>query len=167
MPVADVPPRTSNVSPAFRPNAVISDPYAVCSVSGTAPSTSHGSSDRNGITQDRGTIVYSAYRPSNTRPIPPIIATTCCPARSSDPGAASTTPTHSIPGTRGNVTPSASPNRVCSSDRFSPNARTRIRTHPNSASGTGNVTNSRFCTGPGPLNTTARIVAVTPGTLVA
>ena len=42
----------------------VSDPYAVCNVSGTAPSTDHGKSEENGTTCVLGTTVYSAYPPS-------------------------------------------------------------------------------------------------------
>ena len=49
-PTDDVPPRTSSVCPARRSSPTVSEPYAVCRVSGTAPSTSHGSSERNGMT---------------------------------------------------------------------------------------------------------------------
>ncbi len=72
------------------------------------------------------------------------------------------TPAASIPGTRGNVTSSASPSRVCSSERFSPKTLTAIRTQPGFTPGTGSSVSSRFSTGPGPLSTTARIVFATP-----
>ena len=120
----------------------------------------------NAITCDAGTHVYSAYPPSNARPIPPIIATTCCPAANSPPGHDATTPAASIPSTRGNVTaPPASPSRVCSSDRLSPKALTSISTHPSSGVGTGS---SRICNasgGPGASSTTARMDDFIPCTL--
>src|SRR2546428_9537620 len=68
---------------------------------------------------------------------------------------ASTTPTHSMPSTRGKVTPSARPRRVCSSDRLRPNASTLMRTHPDSGSGSGSWRICRFSTRPGALSTTA------------
>ena len=92
--------------------------------------TCQGRSEVNVTTWARGTTVYSAYPPSNTRPMPPIRVATCCPGTRSPSGAASTTPTASIPSTRGNVTPWAYPRRVCSSERFRPKAITVIRTHP-------------------------------------
>ena len=57
-----------------------------------------------------------------------------------------------MPGTRGKVTPCASPSRVCSSDRLIPNAFTVIRTQPGRGSGTGSSSTRRFSTGPGPLS---------------
>ena len=60
MPTDDVPPRISSVCPACRSRPTLSEPYAVCSISGTAPSVDHASSDRNGITLAAGTHVYSA-----------------------------------------------------------------------------------------------------------
>src|SRR5262249_30965169 len=92
------------------------------------------------------------------RPMPPIIAATCWPGRRSLSGAASTMPTASIPSTRGKVTPSARPRRECSSERFQPNALSAIRTQPGPGSGTGKSLISRFSSGPGSRNTTARIV---------
>src|SRR5438874_2631611 len=68
---------------------------------------------------------------------------------------ASTTPTHSMPSTRGKVTPSARPRRVCSSDRLRPKASTLMRTHPDSGSGSGSWRICRFSTGPGALSITA------------
>ncbi|MCB9645990.1 MAG: hypothetical protein H6730_05230 [Deltaproteobacteria bacterium] len=43
---------------------------------GSAPSTSQASSVSSGKTLDDGTLAYSAYEPSNARPMPPIIAAT-------------------------------------------------------------------------------------------
>ncbi|WP_420803250.1 hypothetical protein [Streptomyces spiramyceticus] len=59
-PTDEVPPRTRRVWPGRRSRPVVSEPYAVCKVSGTAPMISHGRSDRNGMTWPRGTTVYSA-----------------------------------------------------------------------------------------------------------
>ena len=53
---------------------------------------------------DDGTLVYSAYDPSNCRPMPPIMAATRCPALSSPRESSTTVPTHSIPSTRGSFT---------------------------------------------------------------
>jgi hypothetical protein len=39
---------------------MVSDPYAVCSISGMAPSVAQSSSERNPITDEAGTQVYSA-----------------------------------------------------------------------------------------------------------
>ena len=59
-----------------------------------------------------------------SRPIPPIIATTYVALVNSPPGALSTMPAASIPGTRGNDPVSATPCRKGSSDRLRPNALT-------------------------------------------
>ena len=67
-------------------------------------------------------------------------------------------PTASIPGTRGNVTPCASPSRMCSSERLRPNALTLISTHPGAGSGTGTSRITRASGGPGRSRTTARIM---------
>jgi hypothetical protein len=64
-----------------------------------------------------------------------------------------------MPGTRGNVTPSARPRRVCSSERLSPNAVTRISTQPGCGVGTGMSRIRRASGGPGASRTTARMVA--------
>ena len=50
----------SRVWPARRSSPVVSEPYAVCKVSGIAPRVSQGSSEWNGMTWERGTRVYSA-----------------------------------------------------------------------------------------------------------
>ena len=61
MPTDDVPPRISSVCPACSVEADASaSRSAVCSISGTAPSVDHASSERNGITLAAGTHVYSA-----------------------------------------------------------------------------------------------------------
>ena len=60
---------------ASRPTS--SDPFAVSSISGTAPSTAQSSWLRNGTTWPAGTHVYSAYPPSKARPMPPISVATC------------------------------------------------------------------------------------------
>ena len=91
--------------------------------------------------------------------MPPMSAATCWSGVNSPPGHSATTPTASMPGTRGNVTPSATPSRMCSSDRFSPNARTRISTQPAAGSGTGSSRMTKASGGPGPSSTTARIVS--------
>src|SRR5947208_2175931 len=94
--------------------------------------------------------------------MPPIIAATCCPSCRSPSGLASTTPTHSMPSTRGKVTPSARPRRVCSSDRLRPNASILMRTQPGLGSGSGSWRICRLSTGPGALSTTALMLDVIP-----
>src|SRR5215211_6399884 len=92
--------------------------------------------------------------------MPPIIAATCWPFSNSPPGATATTPVASMPSTRGKVTPCARPRRVCSSERLSPNALTRMSTHPGRGSGTGSSRIRSAAGGPGASSTTARMVAV-------
>jgi hypothetical protein len=69
-------------------------------------------------------------------------AATCVPATNSPPGAASTVPTASIPGTREKLPRWPIPRRKCNSDRCSPNASTRIKTSlgPGTGTGTSRVT---------------------------
>jgi hypothetical protein len=88
--------------------------------------------------------------------MPPIIAITCSPTVNSPPGQAATTPS-----TRGKVTPSARPRRVCSSERFTPNALTAISTHPGGGFGTGSCRIVSASGGPGASSTTARIIWTT------
>ena len=71
--------------------------------------------------------------------------------------ASSITPTHSMPSTRGDVTPSASPGRVWSSERLRPNAFTAMWTQPGGGSGIGSSVNCRFSTNPDSRRTIARI----------
>ena len=59
-PTDEVPPRISNDWPAFASKPTVSEPYAVCSISGTAPITLQGRLELNGITCAAGTQVYSA-----------------------------------------------------------------------------------------------------------
>ena len=90
----------------------------------------------------------------------PIIATTVCPRASPAPaGAASTVPAASMPGTRGKLTPAPRPSRSFSSERFRPNASTRMRAQPSRPGGSGSLVSRRLPTGPGPESRTARIVA--------
>jgi hypothetical protein len=72
IPTDDVPPRTNRDWPGCASRPTASDPYAVCSISGTAPSTDHGSDEENAITWLTGTRTYSAEPPSYVRPMPPI-----------------------------------------------------------------------------------------------
>ena len=60
IPTDDVPPRISTVSPGCASSPTVSDPYAVCSVSGTAPIVAQSSALSNAITWAAGTDVYSA-----------------------------------------------------------------------------------------------------------
>ena len=60
IPTEDVPPRTSSDCPGFASTPTVSDPYAVCSISGTAPTTDHGSVEVNGTTWLTATDTYSA-----------------------------------------------------------------------------------------------------------
>src|SRR3954468_17119523 len=92
--------------------------------------------------------------------MPPTIAATCWPTSYSPPGHSATTPTASIPRTRGNVTPEARPRRVCSSERLRPNALTLINTQPAAGAGTASSRSVRESGGPGPSSTIARIVSV-------
>jgi hypothetical protein len=91
----------------------------------------------SGKTLDEGTLVYPAYEPSNSRPIPPIIAVMRWPAASSPLGSRTTVPTHSMPRPRGSFTVGDSPTRVNHSDRLSPKARTSMSTSPAAGSGLG------------------------------
>ena len=59
-PTDDVPPRISSVWPGCTSSPTVSAPYAVCSISGTAPSVVHGNALRNGIACATGTHVNSA-----------------------------------------------------------------------------------------------------------
>src|SRR5436190_24012344 len=63
-----------------------------------------------------------------------------------------------MPRTLGNVTPDARPWRVCSSERFSPNALTSMRTQPSGGVGTGRSRVVNASGGPGASRTTARMV---------
>src|SRR4051794_34112195 len=92
--------------------------------------------------------------------MPPIIVATCWPSSNSPPGAAATTPVASMPSTRGNVTPCATPRRVCSSERLIPNALTRMSTQPARGSGTARSRIRSASGGPGASSTTARMVAL-------
>jgi hypothetical protein len=60
MPTDDVPPLIRIDPPGWASRPTVSEPYAVWSISGTAPSTSGPRSDENGITWVAGTQVYSA-----------------------------------------------------------------------------------------------------------
>src|SRR6267154_2782638 len=80
----------------------------------------------------------------------------------SPPGHWATTPAASMPNTRGKVTPDARPWRVCSSDRFSPNALTSMSTQPAAGVGTGSSRIVRASGRPGASRTIARIVLVIP-----
>lgn len=53
----------------YRPT--VSEPCAVCNISGTAPSTAQSSALEKGTTCRTGTQVNSAYPPSKVRPMPP------------------------------------------------------------------------------------------------
>jgi hypothetical protein len=66
----------SRVCPDWASSPTVSEPWAVCSISGTAPRVAGSRSLWNGMTWVAGTQVYSAYPPSKVRPIPPIIAMT-------------------------------------------------------------------------------------------
>ncbi|OLZ45740.1 hypothetical protein BS329_32430 [Amycolatopsis coloradensis] len=59
-PIDDVPPRIRIVCPARMSSPVYSEPCAVCSIFGSAPSVAQSSLKRTGITEDAGTTVYSA-----------------------------------------------------------------------------------------------------------
>src|ERR1700735_3774733 len=65
----------------------------------------------------------------------------------------------SIPGTRGNRTPTLRPSRSFSSERLRPNASTRMRTQPSRSGGSGSGVSRRLSTGPGAESCTARMVA--------
>ena len=60
MPTEDVPPRMRMDCPGRESRPTVSEPYAVCSISGKAPSVDHSRSLANGITWRAGTQVYSA-----------------------------------------------------------------------------------------------------------
>ena len=83
-----------------------------------------GRSVTSGKTIDEGTLVYSAYDPSNCRLRPPIIAATRWPTRNSPLGSLTMVPMHSMPKTRGSTTVGDSPMRVNHSERFRPKAPT-------------------------------------------
>ena len=59
-PTDEVAPRTSSVSPLAGRTPTASEPQAVCSISGTAPSCSQGRSLSKAITWVAGTWTYSA-----------------------------------------------------------------------------------------------------------
>ena len=59
-PTEEVPPRISTDWPGFRSRPMVSEPQAVCTISGKAPSTSQGRSVSMGMTWGSGTDVYSA-----------------------------------------------------------------------------------------------------------
>ena len=60
MPTDEVPPRISSVWPGFTSRPTVSEPYAVWSISGTAPRSAQSRSEANGITCAAGTEVYCA-----------------------------------------------------------------------------------------------------------
>src|SRR5205809_615309 len=60
IPTDEVPPRISSVCPGCASRPTVSDPKAVCSISGTAPSVAQSSSEVNAMTLLAGTQVYSA-----------------------------------------------------------------------------------------------------------
>src|SRR6476620_11823618 len=86
-------------------------------------------------------------------------AATFCPLGRPVPPPSSTTPTHSIPSTRGKRTLGEWPWRVYISERFRPNALTLISTQPGFGSGTGI---SLICNTSGPpgYSTTAAFICV-------
>ena len=89
MPTDVVLPRMSSDCPDWASTPTVSDPYAVCSISGTAPSTDHGNEEVNGMTWLTGTRTYSAWPPSYVRPMSPMSAATLLtwgelPARARD-----------------------------------------------------------------------------------
>jgi hypothetical protein len=57
IPTEEVPPRISNDWPGCASRPTSSDPYAVCSISGTAPSTAQSKPLRKGTTWLTGTQV--------------------------------------------------------------------------------------------------------------
>ncbi len=59
-PTVEVPPRISSVSPGRTPTPVVREPCAVCSISGTAPSTAQSRALVNGTTLVAGTSACSA-----------------------------------------------------------------------------------------------------------
>ena len=70
--------------------------------------------------------------------MPPIAASTRCPGCRSESSASTTSPAHSMPSTRGKLTASPEPpERVTSSARFRPNARTRTTIQPGRGCGIG------------------------------
>src|SRR5580704_14755048 len=90
--------------------------------------------------------------------MPPITLATLSPLRNSPPGASSTSPTASMPMMRGNLTPRENPCRVNNSDRFSPNARTRMSTWSGCGVGIGRSSILRTSGPPGVYITAAFIV---------
>ena len=56
-PTEEVPPRIRMDCPGRASRPVVSDPYEVCSISGTAPRVTQSRSLRNGITWAAGTQV--------------------------------------------------------------------------------------------------------------
>ena len=60
MPTEDVPPRIRSVWPGWASRPTVSDPYAVCSVSGSAPIVVQSRSLEIAIACATGTHVYSA-----------------------------------------------------------------------------------------------------------
>src|SRR5438034_10958239 len=92
--------------------------------------------------------------------MPPIMVATCWPTGNSPPEHWATTPAASMPRTRGNVTPDATPWRVCSSERFSPNALPSLSTRPAAGLGTASSRIVSASGGPGASRTIARMVSV-------
>jgi len=60
IPTDEVPPRISSVCPGWASRPTVSEPWAVWTISGTAPSVAQSSWERNGITWVAGTLVNSA-----------------------------------------------------------------------------------------------------------
>jgi hypothetical protein len=60
IPTEEVPPRISRVWPGWASRPTVSEPWAVWTISGIAPSVAQSSSERNGITWVAGTLVNSA-----------------------------------------------------------------------------------------------------------
>ena len=130
IPTEEVPPRISSDSPGLASSPTVNDPYDVCSISGAArasPSRARSETRRPDWRARTCTRHIRRRTPGPSHPSSPRPAAS---AGNSPPGQSATIPVASIPSTRGNVTPSARPRRVCSSDRFSPNALTSISTHP-------------------------------------
>src|SRR5690242_2834566 len=89
-------------------------------------------------------------------------AATVLPTGRPESDGSATTPTHSIPSTRGKRTLGECPCRVISSDRLSPNALTRTSVQPGRTAGRDTRLTCRTSGGPGSLTTTARISSTRP-----
>nr|UZC47090.1 SspE [Streptomyces spiramyceticus] len=89
--------------------------------------------------------------------MPPIIVATCCPVLNSPSGSASTVPTHSMPGTRGEGHPLREAEAGVQLGAVQAEGAHRDTEPARRGCGIGSSRRWRFSTGPGPVRTVPRI----------